>query len=129
MAKTIRELVLEYFVNHPNEDLQHGPVVDWVSEQYSQEHGKTSQETRGEPSGSSIKTENLLKFGRAFTSTIRITSTRSYYLSSPRGTGKLFLNAIAVIVVLSVDAERLEMALRLPLTTLIPKDKGGTNDN
>ena len=39
MAKTIRELVLEYFVNRPNEDLPHGPVVDWVTEQYVQEHG------------------------------------------------------------------------------------------
>ncbi len=39
MAKTIRELVLEYFKNHPNEELPHGPVVDWVTEQYQQEHG------------------------------------------------------------------------------------------
>lgn len=39
MAKTIRELVLEYFVNRPNEDLSHAPVVDWVTEQYVQEHG------------------------------------------------------------------------------------------
>ena len=39
MAKTIRELVLEFFVNHPNEELSHGPVVDWVTEQYVQEHG------------------------------------------------------------------------------------------
>ena len=39
MAKTIRELVLEYFVNRPNEDFPHGPVVDWVTEQYVQEHG------------------------------------------------------------------------------------------
>ena len=30
MAKTIRELVMEYFKNHPNEELPHGPVVDWV---------------------------------------------------------------------------------------------------
>lgn len=39
MAKTIRDLVLEYFVNRPNEELPHGPVVDWVTEQYVQEHG------------------------------------------------------------------------------------------
>ncbi len=44
MAKTIRELVFEYFVNHPNEELQHGPVVDWVSEQYFQEQGKTPRD-------------------------------------------------------------------------------------
>ena len=39
MARTIRELVLEYFVNRPNEELSHGPVVDWVTEQYVQERG------------------------------------------------------------------------------------------
>ncbi|MDE0315869.1 MAG: HNH endonuclease [Candidatus Poribacteria bacterium] len=39
MAKTIRELVLEYFKNHPNKELPHGPVVDWVTEQYEKEHG------------------------------------------------------------------------------------------
>ena len=48
MAKTIRELVLEYFVNHPNENLSHGPVVDWV----------TLREIHGEPSDNSIKREN-----------------------------------------------------------------------
>lgn len=32
--KTIRDLILEYFKNHPEEDLNHGPVVDWVEEQY-----------------------------------------------------------------------------------------------
>lgn len=39
MAKTIRELVLEYFKNHPNKELSHAPVVDWVTEQYQKEHG------------------------------------------------------------------------------------------
>ena len=39
MAKTIRELVMEYFMAHPHQDLPHGPVVDWVSEQYSAEQG------------------------------------------------------------------------------------------
>ena len=27
------------FREHPNEELSHGPVVDWVTEQYVQEHG------------------------------------------------------------------------------------------
>jgi len=31
--KSISELVLEYFKMHPNEDLMHGPVVDWVERQ------------------------------------------------------------------------------------------------
>ena len=32
--KSISELVLEYFRMHPNENLEHGPVVDWVEKQY-----------------------------------------------------------------------------------------------
>ena len=40
MAKTIRELVLEYFKKHSNEELPHGPVVDWVTEQYEKEHDR-----------------------------------------------------------------------------------------
>lgn len=32
--KSISELVLEYFEMHPNEDLTHGPVVDWVEKEY-----------------------------------------------------------------------------------------------
>ena len=32
--KSISELILEYFKMHPNEDLNHSPVVDWVENQY-----------------------------------------------------------------------------------------------
>jgi len=38
MAKTISELIMEYFVNHPNEDIEHGSVVDWVTEQWLIDH-------------------------------------------------------------------------------------------
>lgn len=31
---TIAGLIMKYFKNHPNRDLEHGPVVDWVEEQY-----------------------------------------------------------------------------------------------
>lgn len=34
MSKSIRDLVIEYFIKHPNTDLEHGPVVDWVEKQY-----------------------------------------------------------------------------------------------
>ncbi len=37
-AKTISELIMEYFCAHPNKDLEHGPVVDWVTEQWLQSH-------------------------------------------------------------------------------------------
>ena len=38
MAKSINALIIEYFKKHPNEDLQHGPVVDWVTNQYLKNH-------------------------------------------------------------------------------------------
>jgi hypothetical protein len=36
--KTVGEWILEYFYAHPNEDLAHGPVVDWVTEQWLKSH-------------------------------------------------------------------------------------------
>jgi predicted SnoaL-like aldol condensation-catalyzing enzyme len=41
LGKTIRELVQEYFRNHPNIDLPHEPVVDWVTEQWRLQGNKT----------------------------------------------------------------------------------------
>lgn len=40
MPKTISDLIMEYFKNHPKEDLKHGPVVDWVEEQYRKLYGR-----------------------------------------------------------------------------------------
>lgn len=34
MAKSISDLIMEYFQKHPNEDMRHGPVVDWVTKEY-----------------------------------------------------------------------------------------------
>ncbi len=44
MAQTIRELVMEYFMNHPNQELPHDPVVDWVTEQYQAAHGRVPRD-------------------------------------------------------------------------------------
>jgi len=38
MSKTINQLIMEYFMKHPNKDLSHGPVVDWVTEQWLKDH-------------------------------------------------------------------------------------------
>lgn len=45
MAKSISDLIMEYFQKHPKKDLQHGPVVDWVEEQYLKICGKKSRDT------------------------------------------------------------------------------------
>ena len=31
MAKSVSELIMEYFQKHPKKDLKHAPVVDWVT--------------------------------------------------------------------------------------------------
>ncbi len=38
MPKSISELIMEFFQNHPNREFRHGPVVDWVTKQYLKEH-------------------------------------------------------------------------------------------
>jgi len=45
MAKSIGDLVMEYFKNHPNKDLPHGPVVDWVEKQYLRLYGRKPRDT------------------------------------------------------------------------------------
>lgn len=45
MAKDIGDLVMEYFKRHPNKDLPHGPVVDWVEKQYLKLYGKKPRDT------------------------------------------------------------------------------------
>jgi hypothetical protein len=34
MAKSISDLIMDYFEKHPKKDLKHAPVVDWVTEQF-----------------------------------------------------------------------------------------------
>lgn len=38
MAKSISGLIMEYFQKFPGKDLKHGPVVDWVTDQYLKEN-------------------------------------------------------------------------------------------
>ena len=45
MGKSVSDLIMEYFKAHPKQDLNHGPVVDWVEEQYLKLYGKKSRDT------------------------------------------------------------------------------------
>ncbi|MBB1074696.1 HNH endonuclease [Rhodoferax sp. 4810] len=38
MTQSIKDLLITYFKNHPFQDCEHGPVVDWVTEQWLLEH-------------------------------------------------------------------------------------------
>jgi len=42
---TIRNLLIEYFQNHPKQDLSHGPVVDWVEDKYKKIYNKKPRDT------------------------------------------------------------------------------------
>lgn len=43
--KSVSDLVMEYYQTHPNQDIQHGPVIDWVEEQYFALYQKKSRDT------------------------------------------------------------------------------------
>lgn len=43
--KSIRDLVKEFYINHPKQSLSHGPVVAWVEEQYLKLYGKKPRDT------------------------------------------------------------------------------------
>ncbi len=35
MAKSISDLIMDYFQKHPKKDLKHSPVVDWGNQRIS----------------------------------------------------------------------------------------------
>jgi hypothetical protein len=43
--KSIGDLIKEYFKKHPNQDLQYGPVVDWVEEKHIKLYGRKPRDT------------------------------------------------------------------------------------
>ncbi|MEM0354581.1 MAG: HNH endonuclease [Thermoplasmata archaeon] len=43
--KSITDLIKEYFEKNPNKELNHGPVVDWVEEQYRKLYNKKPRDT------------------------------------------------------------------------------------
>jgi len=45
LGKAVSDLVMEYFRSHPKQDLEHGPVVDWVEEQYLKLYEKKPRDT------------------------------------------------------------------------------------
>ena len=43
--KSIRDLLIEFFKAHPKQDMQHGPVVDWVETKYKRLYSKKPRDT------------------------------------------------------------------------------------
>jgi hypothetical protein len=42
---SVSDLIMEYFRKHPNKDLEHGPVVDYVEKRYLELYNKKSRDT------------------------------------------------------------------------------------
>ena len=57
MAKSIVQLVMEFFISHPNKEFKPSTVDDWVTKQYHKEHGKN-------PKGVSTDIADLHNKGR-----------------------------------------------------------------
>jgi len=45
MGESISDLIMRYFRAHPNRDIEHDPVVDWVEEQYVKLYRKKPRDT------------------------------------------------------------------------------------
>ena len=43
--KSIKDLLVEYFREHPKENMSHGPVVDWVEKKYKKLYNKKPRDT------------------------------------------------------------------------------------
>lgn len=43
--KSISDFIIEFFKNHPNKEMNHGPVVDWVESQYLKLYKKKPRDT------------------------------------------------------------------------------------
>ncbi|MCL6524638.1 MAG: HNH endonuclease [Thermoflavifilum sp.] len=43
--KSITDLIIEYFKDHPNQELPHRPVVDWVEEKYKKLYHRKPRDT------------------------------------------------------------------------------------
>ncbi len=124
MAKTIEGLVMEYFENHPNQELSHGPVVDWVTEQYLEEHDNPPRDPwrvirQLHQKGQLIKVRTgVYKYDPDYVHEVEL----------------LEFSARDKEAILARDSYRCvvcgrgrEDGITLTVDHIIPKDKGGTN--
>ena len=122
--KTVEGLVLEYFKNHPNQELSHGPVVDWVTEQYLEEHDNP-------PRDPWRAIRQLHQKGQL----IKVRTGVYKYDPDHVHEVELFeFSAGAKEAVLARDSYRCvvcgrgrEDGITLTVDHIVPKDKGGTN--
>ncbi|MDH7604177.1 MAG: HNH endonuclease [Melioribacter sp.] len=122
--KSIADLVIEYFEKHPNKDLPHGPVVDWVEEQYIKLYGKKPRDIWRQirkyyQEGKLIKVKKgIYRYAPNF---VKENQLRDF---SPAVKEKIFKRDKYKCV---VCGRGIKDGVEICADHIIPKDKGGTN--
>lgn len=122
--KSISDLIIEYFKNHPNVDLPHGPVVDWVEEEYKRIYGRKPRDAwrairKLHQEGFLIKVKKgVYKYDPDYV------SKKELYDFTPE-LKKLILERDGYKCVVCGRTER--EGYELHVDHILPKDKGGSN--
>jgi len=125
MSKTIGELIMEYFRQHPKQDLSHGPIVDWVTEQWLKEHNEPPRDPwrtirRFHQEGLLIKVKKgVYRYDPDFVSDIEL-------FDFPQKIKEDILKRDGYCCV--VCGRGRKDGIELVVDHIRPKDKGGTNN-
>ena len=125
MKKTIKELVIEYFMKHPKKDIPHGPIVDWVTEQWLNEHDTPPRDPwrtirKLHQEGKLIKVKNgVYKYDPDYISDAKL-------WEFPPEIKKAILKRDGYRCV--VCGRGIKDGVELVVDHIKPKDKGGKND-
>lgn len=125
MSKTISELVMLYFMKHPNRELTHGPVVDWVTEEWLKNHDEPPRDPwrsirKLHQEGKLIKVKKgIYKYDPNYVHKVELwefsTKTKEAILKNDNYTCVVCQRGVKDGIELVVDH-------------ILPKDKGGTNE-
>lgn len=125
MAMTISELIMEYFVNHPNEDIEHGSVVDWVTKQWLICHDSPPRDPwrairKLHQEGTLMKVrKGVYKYDPAYVHSVEL-----WDFSSTDKEAILRRDNYRCVVC----GRGIEDGIELVVDHIKPKDKGGKND-
>ncbi len=122
--KSISDLVLQYFQMYPNQDMEHGPVVDWVEKQYVKLGGGKPRDPwrairKLHQEGKLIKVrKGIYRYDPAYVQQIEL------FDFPPDVKGEIFKRDNYRCVVCSRSRED---GIEICADHKMPKDKGGTN--
>jgi len=125
MGKSIADLVMEYFKKHPNVDLPHGPVVDWVEKQYLKLYRRKPRDTwrqirKFHQEGKLIKVKKgVYRYDPDYVKEVEL-------FDFPSKIKEAILKRDGTKCVVCGRGEK--DGVELVVDHIKPKDKGGTND-